>query len=287
MTAMKKKTTSLREKMRTDLRIRNYSPHTEQVYLQQVAWYAEFFKKSPLELGLDHVRQYLQYLREEKKVSLAYFRQTVGALRFFYKYTADKEWLKERIAYPKLSKHFPVILTKEEVHQLLLSVDGIREKAILSLLYGAGLRLMEALTLAPTDIDSKRMLVRVRHGKGQQERYAQLSPTLLATLREYYRVYQPKGEWLFVRKDGKGHLGESVAQRACSEAAKRAGITKRVYPHLLRHSYATHLLEQGTDIRVIGELLGHATIKTTMRYTHMSNKLFRSVECPLDTLTQP
>jgi integrase/recombinase XerD len=99
-------------------------------------------------------------------------------------------------------------------------------------------------------------------------------------------VYQPRGEWLFARKDGKGHLGETVAQRACAEAAKRAGITKRVYPHLLRHSYATHLLEQGTDIRVISELLGHATIKTTMRYTHMSNKLFRSVECPLDTLTQ-
>lgn len=278
-----KKTTPLREKMRADLRIRNYSPHTEQVYLQQVTWFAEYFGKSPLELGLDDVRNYFLYLREEKKVSLAYFRQTVGALRFFYKYTAGQEWLKERIKYPKLSKHFPVVLTKEEVQKLLSSVEDLREKTILSILYGAGLRLMEALTLSPSDINSKEMYIRVRNGKGQRERRAQLSPALLEILREYYRVYRPQGEWLFCGKKGR-HLGDTFVQRACERAAKRAKITKRVYPHLLRHSYATHLLEQGTDLRVIGELLGHASLKTTMIYTHVSTKLFRSVESPLDKL---
>lgn len=163
-------------------------------------------------------------------------------------------------------------------------MKDVREKTILSLLYGAGLRLMEAMKLSPSDIDSKRMHIRIRNGKGQRDRHAQLSPGLLEVLREYYRVYQPQGEWLFPRKDGKKHLGEGVAQKACLTAAKKAKITKRVYPHLLRHSYATHLLEQGTDIRVIGELLGHATLKTTMRYTQISNKVLRSVTSPLDLL---
>ena len=154
-----KKTAALRERMRDDLRLRNYSPLTEKVYIAHVGWYAEYFKRPPLQLGLPEARRYLVYLREEKKVSLAHFRQAVGALRFFYKYTAGKEWIKERLAYPKLSKNIPVVLTKEEVACLFTAVTDLREKTILSVLYGAGLRLMEALTLEPSDINSKEMYI--------------------------------------------------------------------------------------------------------------------------------
>lgn len=239
----------------------------------------------PLKLGLPEARRYLVYLREERKVSLAHFRQAVGALRFFYKYTAGKEWLKERLSYPKLSKNIPVVLTKKEVASLLAAVTDLREKTILSVLHGAGLRLMEALTLEPSDINSKEMYILVRNGKGRRTRKAHLSPALLEQLRAYYRVYRPT-KWLFASGKG-GHLGDTFVQRACQQAAKTAGITKRVTPHTLRHSFATHLLEQeGTDIRVIGELLGHATLKTTMIYTHVSTKVFRSVTGTLDTLHQ-
>ena len=279
-----KNTTLLRERMREDLRLRNYSPLTEKVYIAHVGWYAEYFKRSPLELGLDDARKYLVYLREERKVSLAHFRQAVGALRFFYKYTAGKEWIKERLSYPKLSKNIPVVLTKEEVAAFFSAVTDLREKTILSVLYGAGLRLMEALTLVPSDINSTEMYILVRNGKGRRTRKAHLSPALLSQLREYYRVYRPK-RWLF--ENGKGsHLGDTFVQRACEQAATAAGLTKRVTPHTLRHSFATHLLEQGTDIRVIGELLGHASLKATMVYTHVSTKVFRSVQGTLDTLHQ-
>jgi len=276
------KTTALRERMREDLRLRNYSPLTEKVYLAHVGWYAGYFKQSPLELELDHARKYLIYLKDERKVSLAHFRQAVGALRFFYKYTAGKEWIKDRISYPKLSKNIPVVMSKEEAVSFFSCVDDLREKTILSVLYGAGLRLMEALTLRADDINSKEMYIRVRHGKGNRERRAHLSPALLETLRDYYRVYRPT-EWMFAGKNGK-HLGDTFVQRACEQARTRAKITKRVTPHTLRHSFATHLLEQGTDIRVIGELLGHASLKTTMVYTHVSTKVFRSVQGTLDTL---
>lgn len=279
-----KKTTALRERMREDLRLRNYSPLTEKTYIAHVGWYAAYFKRSPLELDLDHARKYLLHLKEERKVSLAHFRQAVGALRFFYKYTAGKEWIKERLSYPKLSKNIPVVLTKQEVASFFAAVADLREKTILSVLYGAGLRLMEALTLEPSDINSKEMYILVRNGKGRRARKAHLSPALLEQLRAYYRVYRP-AKWLF--DNGKGHhLGDTFVQRACERAATAAGISKRVTPHTLRHSFATHLLEQGTDIRVIGELLGHATLKTTMVYTHVSTKVFRSVTGTLDSLHQ-
>jgi site-specific recombinase XerD len=237
-----------------------------------------------MELELEDARKYLWYLKEEKKVSLAHFRQAVGALRFFYKYTVGKEWIKERISYPKLSKNIPVVLTQEEVSLLFRKIEDLREKTILSVLYGAGLRLMEALSLTVSDINSQEMYIHVKNGKGRRERKAHLSPALLEQLRAYYKVYRPR-TWLFYGKKG-DHLGDTFVQRACLQAAKRAGITKRVTPHTLRHSFATHLLEQGTDIRVIGELLGHASLKTTMVYTHVSTKVFRSVAGTLDTLPQ-
>lgn len=163
------------------------------------------------------------------------------------------------------------------------AVNGIKNKTVLQVLYGAGLRLIEGLSLKVSDIDSKEMLLRVRCGKGGRERVAMLSPELLLNFRAYYKVYQPK-EWLFPGDNGKFHVSTSVIQRACSQAAKKAGIKKKVSPHILRHSFASHLLENNTDIRIIQELLGHRSLKTTMIYTHVSPFMFRKVQGPLDLL---
>jgi len=273
---------SLRERMIADLRLRNYSPCTEKAYVWHVARFAKHFGKSPSKLGEKEIRQYLLYLREERQSSQSDFKQAVGALRFLNKYTLNREWLKDRIPYPRRAKKLPVVLSKVEVERLFSEIQNEQHRAILQTAYGSGLRLMEAVTLRVSDVDSKQMLLQVRAGKGAKERKAMLSPELLKLLRSYYRKYQPK-DYLFPGKRNH-HVSTSVIQRVCKKAAVRAGIKKRVTPHTLRHSFATHLLEQGTDLRLIQELLGHASFKTTLIYTHVSDKIFRDVTSPLDTL---
>lgn len=281
---MEAQSSSLRQRMTEDLRLRNYSKHSEEIYLREVTLFAKHFNRSPEFLGPDEIRQYLVYLREQQKVSLSRMRQAVAALRFVYKYTLGREWLKDRIAYPKKAFRLPVVLTQPEVAALLGAVENRRDRTILEILYGAGLRLTEAISLKVSDIDSAEMTLRVRTGKGRRERLAMLSPKLLETLRAYWKEHHPN-DWLFPSKDGKRHVGESAVQRACKRAAVVAGITKRISPHTLRHCFGSHLLENGTDLRVIQELLGHRSLKTTMIYTHVTPKLYRSVKDPLAMLT--
>ena len=207
---------------------------------------------------------------EEKKPSWTFFNQSVCALRFLYKKTLKKDWPVEHIPFPKKEKRLPEVLSVEEVSKLFLCVRTVKSRTILQTMYGAGLRLMEALSLKPSDIDSSRMVIHVRQGKGRQDRYVTLSPSLLETLREYYREYRPEGEWLFPNRDRTGTTDPTSIQRACRNAARKAGLVKRVTTHTMRHSFATSLLEEGTNLRRIQFLLGHGSLNTTALYLHIA-----------------
>ena len=279
-----KKTTPLRERMREDLRLRNYAKHSEKLYLHHVSKFSEYWNRSPEELGLEEVRKYLLYLLEQQ-VSQSHYKQAVAGLRFFYKYTLGQDWVKEKIAYPRREFTLPVVLTAEEVSLILSQVKDERHRVILRTIYGAGLRLMEALELKVSDIESSEKRLRVCSGKGRKERYALLSESLLEELREYWKIHRPR-HWLFPAKDPTGHIGQTGIQKAFQQAVKLSGVKKAASVHTLRHSFATHLLENGTDLRLIQELLGHKTLKSTLIYTHVSTKVFRQVKDPLKFLAQ-
>lgn len=274
-----KKATPLRERMREDLRLRNYSKHSEELYLFHVRRFAEFCQRSPAQCGLEEVRRYLLYLLN-RNTNQSSYKQAVAALRFLFKYTLNREWVKEKIAYPRKPFRLPVVLTQEEVRRILARIKLGQHRMILRTIYAAGLRLNEALNLKVADIDSKELRLRIRNGKGDKERYALLTQSLLEELREYYKCYRPK-DWLFPAKRSGCHVGETCIQKAFHQARKEAGITKAASVHTLRHSFATHLLEHGTDLRLIQELLGHKTMKSTLIYTHVSTKVFRTVKDPL------
>lgn len=279
---VEKKTTALRERMREDLRLRNYSKHSEELYIYHVGCFAKHWSKSPEVLGLDEVRSYLLSLLE-RKISQSSYKQAVASLRFLYKYTLGQDWVKEKIAYPRREFKLPVVLTTEEVARILSNVKNQQYLIILRTIYGSGLRLMEALELKVTDIDSAEKRLRINCGKGKKERYAMLSENLLLELREYWQKYRPN-HWLFPAKDLTKHIGETAIQRAFHEARKISNIQKKASVHTLRHSFATHLLENGTDLRLIQELLGHTMLKSTLVYTHVSTKMFRQVKDPLSFL---
>jgi integrase/recombinase XerD len=274
-----KKTTALRERMKEDLRLRNYSKHSEELYLFHVRRFAEFCRRPPAECGLEDVRKYLLNLLD-RKTNQSTYKQAVAALRFLFKYTLNREWVKEKIVYPRKPFRLPVVLTEEEVREILSRIKRDQHRVILRTLYAAGLRLNEGLCLKVSDIDSKEMRLRVRNGKGDKERYAMLTPSLLSELREYYKSYHPT-DWLFPSKTPAKHVGETCIQKAFHQARVAAGIEKGASVHTLRHSFATHLLEHGTDLRLIQELLGHKTLKSTLIYTHVSTKVFRTVQDPL------
>lgn len=274
---MTKKTTPLQERMREDLRLRNYAKHSEKVYIWHVAQFAKYFKRSPDSLGLEEVRKYLLYLREEKHCSQSHFKQAVAGLRFFYKYTLNQEWVKERIRYPKRRLKLPVVLSQEEVKAVIAEISDYRHRVLCQTIYAAGLRLSEARSLRVSDINSNEMLLHIENGKGGIARKAALSPSLLKLLREYWRKVTPKG-FLFPGKKGVLPICETVIQKAFHEALKRTVIKKKASIHTLRHSFASHQLESGKDLRLIQELLGHRSLKSTMIYTHVSPKVFRKVE---------
>jgi site-specific recombinase XerD len=264
----------LRRKMLTDLRIRNYAERTQEIYIARVAEMALHLGRSPEALNGEEVRDYLRFLKEEREVSRSAFAQVVGALRFLYRETLDRPEMMPRIPYPRQKRRHPVGLK---------TIRNLKHRTVALVLYGAGLRLSEALALELRDIDSQRMVIAVRHGKGDADRQVVLSVVLLKALRRNWLSNQ-SSVYLFPGKDPEKPLGVSAIQRALKVARQRAGILKPASAHTLRHCYATHLLEAGTDLRVIQTLLGHRSLRTTQIYTHVAKDRLRGTVSPLDTL---
>ena len=271
----------LREQMKGDLELRGLSPHTRDNYLRHVSQFSCHYGRSPRHLGEKDIKEYLLYLIREKKVSTSTVNQCYHALKFLYERTLNRMWVMARVPRVKRLKQLPVVLDREEVESLFSVTKNLKHRAILMLIYSSGLRLMEAAHLKVTDIDSKRMLLRIKQGKGRKDRYTILSKVALEVLREYWSQYRPK-EWLFAgRFPGKPLTGRSI-QKVLIKAKKLAGIKKPATVHTLRHSFATHLLEAGTDLYHIQLLLGHRSLNTTTIYLHVSRKELARIVSPLD-----
>ena len=276
----------LRDKMQGDMELRGFSKPTQQTYLREVRNFVRHFKKSPEELGEKEVKEYLLHLVRERKISQSTRKQYYCALRFLYKITLKREWVVDKIPYPKQTTKLPVILDKTEVQSLFSATENIKHKAILMLTYSAGLRVSEATHLAVSDIDSTRMLIHVRQGKGGRDRYSVLSHVALEALRQYWKQYRPTS-WLFPGQEADKPISHSSVQMIFTNAKKKAGITKSVSIHTLRHSFATHLLEAGTDLHHIQLLLGHASPKTTTISLHVSKHHLSRIASPLDIGDSP
>jgi len=279
--------TPVRQRMIEDMQVRNLSPHTQASYVQQVSLFARYFSKSPEVLGPEEIRAYQVYLTNEKKLAASSILIAVSALRFLYKVTLHKKWpFEDIIPAPKKPQKLPVILSPEEVLQFLDGIHGLKHRTILTTCYAAGLRISEAIRLKPADIDSPRMVIRVEQGKGQKDRYVMLSPKLLESLRNWWRLAKPK-EWLFPGDVAGTHISKDAVEQACQKAHKRCRIPKPVTPHSLRHAFAVHLLESGTDVRTIQLLLGHRSLATTARYLRIATTKVCSTTSPLDLLPRP
>jgi len=273
----------LRRRMIDDMSLRNLSPATQRSYLHAVAKFSRYFGRPPDRLGLEDVRAFQVHL-VSRGISWPALNQTVCALRFFYGVTLDRSEIPERIAYARTPRKLPVILSADEVVRFLEAVPSLKARTALTTAYAAGLRASEAVSLKVADIDSARMVIEVRHGKGAKDRTVMLSPQLLTILRTYWRLTRP-GEWLFPGRTPDKPIDVQVLHAACRSAAKAAGLIKRVSVHTLRHSFATHLLESGVDIRIIQVLLGHNNLSTTARYTHVATTTIAATQSPFDRLS--
>jgi site-specific recombinase XerD len=251
-----------------------------------MANFVRHFMRPPDELTLDHINEYQLYLTKERKLSWGSFNQVVCALRFFYKTTLKKDWNIDSIPYQKTGRKLPEILSPEEVARIFAAVSNIKHRALLMAIYAGGLRVSEVCRLRVSDIDSQRMVIRIEQTKRRKDRYVMLSTRLLAILREYWKAAKPR-TLLFPSRSGGGVLDRSTVDKVFKDAAKAAGITKRVYPHSLRHANATHLLEGGTNLRIIQTLLGHQSLRTTAIYTHVAENYLTTTVSPLDVLPQP
>jgi site-specific recombinase XerD len=265
-----------------DMTVRNLSPATQRSYLHAVSKFSRYFGRSPDQLDLEDVRAY-QVQLVARGISWPALNQIVCALRFFYGVTLGRTDLPERIAYAREPRKLPLVLSADEVVRFLEAVPGLKSRTALTTAYAAGLRASEAVRLKVGDIDSGRMMIRIEEGKGAKDRYAMLSPQLLTILRGYWRLVRPH-QWLFPGRDESRPIDPQVLQAACRSAYKAAGLAKRVTVHTLRHSFATHLLEAGTDIRIIQVLLGHSNLSTTARYTRVASTTIRNTASPLDRL---
>lgn len=279
--------TTLRQRMTEDMRIRNLALNTQTSYLQQVSLFARYFNKSPEHLGPEEIRAYQVYLTDQRKLAPGSVLIAVAALRFVYKVSLKREWpFDEVIPAPRKPQKLPIVLSPEEVLQFLGCVGSAKHRAILTTCYAAGLRISEAVRLKAADIDSKRMVIRVEQGKGQKDRYVMLSPQLLETLRAYWRAVRP-GVWLFEGNLPGQSIDRSAVEQACQKARRLSGLRKPVTPHSLRHAFAVHLLESGTDVRTIQLLLGHRSLATTARYLRIATSKVCSTSSPLDLLPHP
>jgi integrase/recombinase XerD len=275
--------TPLRQRMLDDMKIRNMSPRTWETYISHVARFAKFFKRSPEDLGPEEIRTYQLYLIE-RHASWSVFNQTVCALRFLYKNTLKTDWSIEQIPYPKQPRKLPVVLSRQEVAEFLKAVRNFKYRVILTTIYAAGLRVSELAHLKVNDIDSKRMVIRVEQGKGMKDRYVMLSKKHLNMLRQYWKTERPRGPWLFSGSKWEAPISIEAIQRACTKTVAALGWYKSVNPRILRHCFATHLLEAGVNVRTIQILMGHRSLDTTQRYTHVSSKVIRETCSPIDLL---
>jgi len=284
-------TSPLRRRMTEDMTVRNLSPATQRSYLHAVSKFSRYFGRSPDQLDLEDVRAFQVHL-VATGISWPALNQTVCALRFFYGVTLGRGEIPERIPYAREPHKLPVVLNTDEVVRFLEAVPSLKTRVALTTAYAAGLRASEAVGLKVGDVDSVRMVIRVEHGQelapakagGGKDRVVMLSAQLLGILRTYWRLARPS-PWLFPGRDETRPIDVQVLHSACRSACAAAGLSKRVTVHTLRHSFATHLLENGTDIRIIQVLLGHANLSSTARYTRVSNGLIRRTQSPLDRLT--
>lgn len=278
--------TPLRQRFIEDLRLKHFSSGTIRVYVQAVAAFARFFGRSPEQLNEEHVRQYLVDLVHTRGRSRSQYVVQLNALRHLYHVTLARPGRLAGLPKAKTEKKLPVVLSRHEVQRLFSVVTNLKQKALFMVAYDAGLRLSEILNLRITDIDSQRMVIRVCQGKGHKDRYARLTPGLLELLRDYWRAYRPQ-TLLFPGAEPNKRYDIATPGHLLKKACRKAGITKRVSMHTLRHSFATHLLEAGTNLRVIQVMLGHGSIKTTALYTHISVEHLRKTPSTMELLQHP
>ena len=277
---------TFRDAMDRDMTRCGLAPRTRTTYLGCIRRLVVFSQRAADQIEEEDFRRYLTYLAADRRVSRSAFNQNVAAARRFFKGLLKRDWDPEILAYQPPQFRLPVALSVDEVRRLLAVVESPRNRALIELAYGAGLRLGEILRLKVPDIDSQRMLIRVVQGKGRKDRYVMLSPTLLETLRLYWRTAKPR-DWLFPGVPPGQPLSPTGPQRMIALARAKARLEKKVSFHTLRHSFATHLLERNTNVRVIQALLGHRSLQTTERYTHIAGDYLRQTPSPLDSLRQP
>lgn len=276
-----------RDKMKADLKLRRYREGTIVQYLSCAKKFVAFHHRPPDELGLAEVEKFLLHLVEEQHIGPAGHKTHVAAIRFLYGVTLGQPEVAVRVPWPRVPIKLPDILDGSEVERLLEAIESIKQRAIVMTAYGAGLRISEVCTLCVADIDSLRGVIHVRDGKRGRDRFVMLSPRLLTCLREYWRAERPRGPALFPGSSPDQVVAPKTVRQALRQAAEKAGIRKHVTPHVLRHCFATHLLEGGTDIRIIQVLLGHRSIRTTARYTQVSTRHIACTVSPLDGLGKP
>lgn len=274
----------LHDQMREDLLLKAYSPHTQNSYLRCARHFASHYMRSPQEMGEKEVRDFLLHLIRDRKASPATQDMYVNALKFLYTVTLKRPEVVKDLSHPKRPHTLPVILSPEEVLRIFEAIRSVKYKAIIATAYAAGLRVSEVCGLRIADIDSQRMRIHVRAGKGKKDRYVMLGESLLALLRQYYQAARPKGDYLFPGQKPQRHLTTTAVNKVLRQVIAATGLSKRVTMHTLRHCFATHLLEAGTDIRILQVLLGHSSIRTTLRYTHITDRLIQKLVSPLDII---
>jgi site-specific recombinase XerD len=268
------------------MQIRNFTANTQAAYLQQISLLARYYHQSPEALGPQQIQAYQLYLTNERKLAPGSLCTIAAALRFLYHVTLKRDWALDDIPIPKKPLKLPVILSPEEVEHFLECIGSLKHRTLLTVAYAAGLRVSEATHLKVTDIDSQRMVIRVEQGKGQKDRYVMLSPRLLEELRTYWKVARPK-LWLFPGDIPGRPITRDAVEQACDKARRVSGIDKPITPHSMRHAFATHLLEAGTDVRRIQLLLGHRSLATTSHYLKVATSSVCATVSPFDLLPRP
>ena len=274
----------LRDRMETDMKLRNFRPATRSQYLLCARKLAQHYRRSPAELDEEHVRGFLQHLSEGRGLSSSTLGVYSAALKFLFEVTLRRPEMVSSLVFPKRQSRLPEVLSGSEVERLLVSIRSTKQRAVASVMYAAGLRVSEACNLKVNDIDSQRMLIHIRDSKGGGNRFAMLSTRLHQVLREYWRSERPEPPHLFPGQRPGKTLSCSSVQKALARAARECGIAKHVTPHVLRHSFAAHMLELGTDTRVIQVVLGHRSIRSTQLYARVSSELIGRAQSPLDLL---